>query len=112
MFTTVSEKELSQLSRVEKVGHVLWLIKDLTDDIAGIEKTPNVCGGSARIRQTQIPVWSLENARRQGITEAELLQDFPSLTAQDLANAWIYVRSNLEEIEHEIAENKCGGKTL
>ncbi len=106
MITTVSEKVLSKLSRVEKVELVHWLIKNLTDDFDGIEKTANVCGGSARIRQTRIPVWSLENARRQGVTEAELLQDFPSLTAQDLAHAWVYVRSNLEEIEREITENE------
>jgi uncharacterized protein (DUF433 family) len=106
MNTTVSEKVLSKLSRVEKVELVHWLIKDLTDDFDGIEKTANVCGGSARIKQTRIPVWSLENARRQGITEAELLQDFPSLTAQDLANAWVYVRSNLIEIEREIDQNE------
>jgi uncharacterized protein (DUF433 family) len=105
MNTTVSEKVLSKLSRVEKVELVHWLIKDLTD-FDGIEKTANVCGGSARIKQTRIPVWSLENARRQGVTEAELLQDFPSLTAQDLANAWAYVRSNLVEIEREIDQNE------
>ena len=80
--------------------------KDLTDDFVGIEQTPNVCGGSACIRQTRIPVWSLENARRNGVTEAELLQDFPSLTAQDLANAWAYARSHREEIEREIVENE------
>ena len=106
MITTVSEKVLSELSRSEKVELVQWLIKDLTDDFVGIEKTLDVCGGSARIRQTRIPVWSLENARRQGVTEAELLQDFPGLTAQDLANTWAYVRSHLEEIEREIAENE------
>ncbi len=106
MNTTVSEKVLSEMTRSEKVELVQWLIKDLTDDFVGIEKTEGVCGGSARIRQTRIPVWSLENARRNGVTEAELLQDFPSLTAQDLANAWAYVRSHREEIEREIAENE------
>ena len=94
------------MTRSEKVELVQWLIKDLTDDVGEIEKTEGVCGGSARIRQTRIPVWSLENARRNSVTEAELLQDFPSLTAQDLANAWTYVSSHREEIEREIAENE------
>jgi uncharacterized protein (DUF433 family) len=35
-----------------------------------------------------------------------LLRDYPTLTAQDLANAWAYVRSHLEEIEREIEENE------
>jgi uncharacterized protein (DUF433 family) len=70
-----------------------------------INKTKNVCGGSACIRQTRITVWMLENARRQGITEADLLLNYPSLTAGDLTVAWEYARVNLEEINNEIKEN-------
>ena len=78
-----SEKEISELSRSEKAQLLQWLIKDLGDDFAGIESRPNVCGGAACIVRTGISVWVLENARRQGITESELLQDYPSLTAQN-----------------------------
>ena len=106
MNTTVSEKVLSELSRSEKVELVQWLIKDLTDDVGGIEKTEGVCGGSARIRKTRIPVWLLENARRLGSSEADLLENYPSLTAKDLANAWDYIELHREEIEHEIIENE------
>ena len=81
-------------------------IKDLTDEFEGIQKTPNVCGGAACIRQTRIPVWLLENARRQGITEIELLQDYTLLTAKDLANAWDYVSFHKAEIEQNIADNE------
>jgi len=101
-----SEKEISELSRGEKAQLLQWLMKDLGDDFAGIESRPNVCGGSACIVRTRIPIWILENARRQGVTESELLQDYPTLTAQDLANAWAYVRSHREEIEREILENE------
>jgi len=102
-----SEKEISELSRGEKAQLLQWLMKDLGDDFAGIESRPDVCGGAACIVRTRIPIWILENARRQGVTESELLQDYPTLTAQDLANAWAYVRSHREEIEREIIENEA-----
>ena len=56
--------------------------------IPGIEQTPGVCGGDPCIRKTQIPVWVLVRARQLGMTEAELLADYPTLQAQDLVNAW------------------------
>ena len=102
----VQEIEVSKMSRSEKVKLLQMLVRDLSDEFEGIEKTEGVCGGSARIANTRIPVWSLENARRQGITEATLLMDYPSLTAQDLANAWSYISLHQEEIRREIAENE------
>lgn len=105
--STVQEIEVSKMSRSEKVSLLQLLVRDLSGEFEGIEKTEGVCGGSARVRETRIPVWSLENARRQGVSEAELLQNYPSLTAQDLANAWAYVHSHPEEIEQEITENEA-----
>ena len=70
----IAESTISELSRTEKVELLQWLVKDLGDSFAGIESTPNVCGGSACIVRTRIPVWILENARRQSVTESELLQ--------------------------------------
>ena len=102
----VSEQTLQNLSRREKAQILQWLMNDLADDFSGIESHPNVCGGSARIIRTRIPVWTLENARRMKISEADLLRNYPTLTAQDLANAWAYVRSHRQEIEREIAENE------
>jgi uncharacterized protein (DUF433 family) len=52
-------------------------------------------------------VWLLEQARRLGTTEAELLAAYPSLKAEDLANAWAYVRGHQDEIERSIAENEA-----
>lgn len=103
---TVAENTIQALSRGEKVELLQWLVKDLGDSFAGIESTPNVCGGVACIVRTRIPVWVLENARRQGTREADLLRDYPTLTAQDLANAWSYVRSHREEIESQIEANE------
>ena len=102
----VQEIEVSKLSRSEKVKLLQILMRDLSDDVGGIEKTEGVCGGSARIRKTRIPVWLLENARRLGSSEADLLENYPSLTAKDLANAWDYIELHKEEIEREIIANE------
>ena len=77
-----------------------------TSAIPEIEKTENVCGGSARIAGTRIPVWQLVAARDLGASEAQLLLDYPSLRAEDLVNAWSYARAHREEIEAEIRENE------
>jgi len=105
--STVQEIEVSKMSRAEKVELLQILVRDLSGEFEGIEKTEGVCGGAARIRKTRIPVWILVNARRLGVSEAELLQDYPSLTARDLTNAWSYFDSRKEEIEREIAENEA-----
>ena len=52
-----------------------------------------------------ILVWLLEALRRGGKTDAELLAAYPSLTAEDLANAWNYARTHREEMDREIAAN-------
>jgi uncharacterized protein (DUF433 family) len=72
----------------------------------GIESMPGVCGGEPCIAGTRIPVWLLEQARRLGRSEADLLCAYPGLSEQDLSNAWAYVRGHVEEIELQIAENE------
>jgi len=49
----------------------------------------------------------LEQARRLGSTEADLLRSFPTLRAQDLANAWAYVRAHRDEVEEQIQANEA-----
>ena len=104
---TIAESKIAELSKNEKVELLQWLVRDLDDDFPGIHKTEGVGGGAACIRQTRIPVWLLENARRQNISEADLLLNYPALTAKDLANAWDYVNLHRQEIEKEIAENEA-----
>ncbi|MBX7235840.1 MAG: DUF433 domain-containing protein [Caldilineales bacterium] len=41
-------------------------------------------------------------ARRLGSSESDLLRAYPTLRAEDLANAWAYHRSHREEIEQQI----------
>ena len=77
----------------------------VADAHPGIDFQNNICGGAARIIRTRIPVWLLESLRRGGKTDAELLTAYPTLTAEDLANAWNYARSHQEEMDREISAN-------
>jgi uncharacterized protein (DUF433 family) len=83
-----------------------WVVRDLGEAFPGIESTPGVCGGEPCIVRTRIPVWVLERARQLGTSEADLLRCYPTLRAEDLANAWAYVRAHRDEIEQEIRENE------
>ena len=74
---------------------------------ASIERTPGVCGGEACIGQTRITVWVLEEARRQGASDAGLLQDYPSLQSNDLQAAWEYAETHADEIENAIRANQA-----
>ena len=78
----------------------------MDDAFPGVEKNQGVMGGAACIRQTRIAVWLLEQARRQGVSEVDLLRNYPGLTARDLVNAWEYVGSHQEEVENQIRENE------
>jgi uncharacterized protein (DUF433 family) len=72
---------------------------------AAIECTPGVCGGEACIGSTRIAVWMLEAARRQGVSDRQLLEDYPGLTAEDLVAAWTYAGEHRGEIEAAIEAN-------
>ena len=100
-------KLVSSLSRGEKAQILQMVAKDIVDAYPGIESTPGVCGGEPCVVRTRIPVWILEQARRLGTSEAELLRSYPSLRAEDLANAWAYVRSHSGEIDEQIRLNEA-----
>ena len=75
--------------------------------VAGIEQTPFVAGGEPCIANTRIPVWLLVQAQKLGSSETELLRAYPTLRAEDLANAWAYYRVHQAEINAQIAENEA-----
>ncbi|MBZ5605961.1 MAG: DUF433 domain-containing protein [Acidobacteriia bacterium] len=99
------ERLLGEMSRGEKAQVLKWVAQDLADDFPGIDSRPDVCGGEPCIVRTRIPVWLLAQARREGVSEEALLHAYPSLRAEDLANAWAYARSHADEIERQIQEN-------
>ena len=100
------EKMLSEMTRAEKAELLQWIVRDLGDDFPGIESKPGVLDGVPCIARTRIPVWLLEQARRLGTSEADLLRDYPILTVRDLANAWNFVRSHRAEIDAQIEANE------
>lgn len=71
-----------------------------------VRKTPDVCGGEARIRNSRIMVWLLVSFMRQGMTDGELLANYPTLTAEDLDAARVYYRQHPDEIDEAIAANE------
>lgn len=101
------EKLLSGMSRSEKTQLLQLVARELGDAFPGIESSPDICGGEPRIVRTRIPVWVLEQARRLGTSEAELLRIYPTLPADDLTNAWAYVSSHRDEIDQDIRENEA-----
>ncbi len=93
------------LPKGDQVRILTLVALEVSDAHPGIDFQDNICGGSARIIRTRIPVWLVEALRRGGKTDAELLAAYPSLTAEDLANAWNYARTHREEMDREIAAN-------
>ena len=100
------ETQLLALSQDEKTRAIQILAQSLGNPWRGIQKTLGVCGGDACIGLTRIPVWVLVNARNIGISEEQLLRDYPTLLASDLTNAWFYASMYPEEITLAIRENE------
>ena len=101
------ESQLLALSPAEKAEALKMLTLDLTHTWPGIEKTPGVVGGAACVVRTRIPVWALENYRQLGWSEARVLENYPTLRAADLVNAWAYADAHADEIEEEIRANEA-----
>ncbi len=100
-------KLLSAMTPAEKAQLLQWIAQDLGNAFPGIERRPGIQGGAACVIRTRIPVWSLVQFRKMGATDADLLRSYPTLTAQDLANAWAYYDAHRAEIDQEIAENEA-----
>ena len=55
---------------------------------------------------TRIMVWLLVDLKRQGASEMEILEGYPSLTSDDLTAAWEYDRLYPDEISQAIANQE------
>lgn len=100
------ERAIPSLTAGEKAQLLQVVARGMTDAFPGIDSTPGVCGGEPCIVRTRIPVWLLERARRLGVSEAVLLESYPTLRAEDLANAWAFVQSHRREIDEQIRANE------
>ncbi len=100
---------LQSLTPGEKAALLQTVAHDLTQTFPGIDSDPRICGGAARLARTRIPIWTLARSRQLGISEADLLHAYPTLRAEDLANAWSYERARRDEIQTAISENEVNG---
>ena len=102
-----AEQLIAQLTPSEKAHLLGRFVRELGDAFPGIERTPGIVGGEARMVRTRIPVWLVVHAKRQGLTDAQLLEAYPSLKASDLTSAWTYAQVHPDEIEAQILENEA-----
>ena len=80
------------------------MIGDIVPDarFVRIVKHPDVCSGDARVRDSRIQVWWLETYRRDGVENSSLLENYPELSAEDLADVWAYADAHRLEIDEAI----------
>ena len=98
------EKLLERISTGEKALVPQWVARDLGEASPGIEFHEGIAGGAACIIRTRIPVWLIDQARRLGTSEADILQAYPTISAEDLINAKSYARTHKMEMDSQIAE--------
>lgn len=101
-----AEELVAKMSPAERAHLLQVVIRKMGDAFPGIESKRDVMGGDPCIVRTRIPVWLLEQYRRLGTSEADLLAGYPSLRAEDLVNAWAYARAHQDEIDRLIAEHE------
>ena len=101
-----AEALVAKMTRGEKAQLLQHLARDLGDAFPGIDLTDGVAGGDPCIVRSRIPVWVLEQARRLGAIEAELLESYSGLRAEDLVNAWAYIRAHGDQIDAQIRDNE------
>ncbi|MFN8632229.1 MAG: DUF433 domain-containing protein [Chloroflexota bacterium] len=102
-----AEELVARMLPAERAQLLQAIVRDMAGASAGIESIPGVQGGDPCIVRTRIPVWVLEQYRRLGASEADLLRNYPSLRAEDLVNAWAYVRAHRDEIDRQIQEQEA-----
>lgn len=77
-----------------------------TQELA-IVRTPGVCGGSARIAGTRIPVWTVAALWRAGATDRQVLEAYPTMSANQLSEARLYLQGHEAEIDQDIREQEA-----
>jgi uncharacterized protein (DUF433 family) len=71
-----------------------------------LDAIPGVCGGERKVKGTRIPVWSIVDAVRSGVSKDRLLQMYPVLSLADVEAALQYAESHSAEIDAQIADSR------
>lgn len=70
-----------------------------------ISKDPNICGGSARIEGTRMPIWTIILCDKSLMSDEIILKNYSHLTLSELELAREYYKQNKAEIDQEIEGN-------
>lgn len=62
-----------------------------------IERKAGVCGGQAVIKGTRVPVRTVLASLAEGASIAEILEDFPTLTQEDVRAVIAFAAASAEE---------------
>lgn len=62
-----------------------------------IETDPAICGGRPRVKGTRLTVELLLGFKAAGWTEAQILENYPHLAADDLLAVYAFAQSLIEE---------------
>ena len=106
------EKQLLNLTPIEKAEIIQLLTQSIDANWCGISKTSNVMGGDSCISGTRIPIWLLASYRQQGLNDAGILEAYPQLNAANLVNAWAYAAAYPEEIAEAIRQQEEADRIL
>jgi uncharacterized protein (DUF433 family) len=88
---TFGNPEWRQAMSTERAGTKSW-----------IQKSPGVCGGEPCVRNTRHTVAGLVDWKKQGLTDARILEHHLDLTQADLEATWAYYDAHHDEIEQAI----------
>lgn len=75
--------------------------KSETDVSSRIAYDPDICGGRPRIAGTRVRVSDIVNALAEGASAQEILEDFPYLSAEDIAAALNYAA---KAVDHRVVK--------
>lgn len=71
-----------------------------------IERRPGVCGGSAVIEGTRIPVRLIIGFLKFGLSAEEILESYSDLRPAQVYDAISYYYDHADEIDRELAESE------
>ncbi|QKQ74091.1 DUF433 domain-containing protein [Nostoc sp. TCL240-02] len=100
------ETQLLSLTPAQKVEAIRILTQGISSNNDGITKTPGVMGADACIAGTRIPVWLLVSYQRQGAKDADILDQYPQLSAANLVTVWLYAEAFPDQIDTAIHEQE------
>jgi uncharacterized protein (DUF433 family) len=72
-----------------------------------VVRTPDVCGGAARLDGTRFPVRSVVvYVLQQGLTPEQLSEEWPGISLAAIYDALSYYYDHREEVDRDIDENR------